>query len=175
MFRDSYVLYVYIYQHYMSISHICIWLWYTPTSVTIFIVDSSHYPTGFSAFYQLTTVQPGLLVSCFCYLNIYVFLSTLLCSQCLSFVSITTVWFREDSERNVANSIDSFLKLFSTRCIFHSNGFFCRTFAQWIKLFQDFCRTFAQWIKLFQDFSPHISDCYTHSSTTVFLQGWLWH
>ena len=30
--------------------------------------------------------EPGSLVSCFCYLNIYVFLSTFLCSPCLSFV-----------------------------------------------------------------------------------------
>ena len=36
----------------------------------------SHYHTGLSAFYQLSTVQPGSPVSCFCYLNLYFFIKT---------------------------------------------------------------------------------------------------
>ena len=56
---------------------------------TICIVDRLSLPNWTLSFLSTTTVYPGSLVSCFCYLNIYVFLSIFLHSPCLSFISIT--------------------------------------------------------------------------------------
>ena len=53
----------------------------------------SHYSIGLSASYQLTTVYPASLVSCFCYLNIYVFLSTLFVSPVSFLVSVSQQLF----------------------------------------------------------------------------------
>ena len=62
----------------------------TVTCDTACIVDRLSLP-DWTLNFLLTTVSPNSLVSCFYYLNVHVFLSTFLCSPCLSFAGITTV------------------------------------------------------------------------------------
>ena len=69
-----------------------------PCVISFALGTDSHYPTGLSASYQLATVLTDSLVSCFYYLNIYLFPSTLfvypvfLLSVSLQYWSLSLRW-----------------------------------------------------------------------------------